>query len=62
MGQALARLGTPHGTRGRPKVLDSGAVSPGYQYRSSAADGDPRPLPPLALTGQPGSRAHGIAS
>jgi hypothetical protein len=44
-----------------PEVLDSGAVAMGYQYRSSAVvgatDGDPRPLPPVALTGQPGSRA-----
>jgi hypothetical protein len=43
-----------------PEVLDDGAVTMGHQDRSSAvpgADGDPRPLPPVALTGQPGTRA-----
>jgi hypothetical protein len=44
-----------------PAVLDDGAVAMGYQYRSSAVvgatDPDPRPRPPVALTGQPGSRA-----
>jgi putative polyketide hydroxylase len=60
MGQALARLGTRMAARHGPEVLDDGAVTMGYQYRSSAvpgAGGDPRPLPPVALTGQPGTRA-----
>jgi putative polyketide hydroxylase len=60
MSQALARLGTRMAAGHGPEVLDDGAVTLGYQYRSSAvlgAGGDPRPLPPVALTGQPGSRA-----
>jgi FAD binding domain len=60
MGQALARLSTRMAPGHGPEVLDDGAVTMGYQYRSSAilgADGDPRPLPPAALTGQPGTRA-----
>lgn len=51
----------PHGARAGPGgALDYGAVAVGYRYRSSAvpgAGGDPRPLPPAQLTGQPGSRA-----
>ena len=60
MGAAMARFATRMAPGHGPEVLD-GAVAMGYQYRSSAVvgatDGDPPPLPPVALTGQPGSRA-----
>jgi putative polyketide hydroxylase len=61
MGQALARFGTRMAPGQGAEVIDYGAVVLGYQYRSSAvpgaSDGDPRPLLPAQLTGQPGSRA-----
>jgi FAD binding domain len=61
MGAAMARFATRMTPGHGPEVLDDGAVAMGYQYRSSAVvgatDGDPRPRPPVALTGQPGSRA-----
>jgi putative polyketide hydroxylase len=61
MGAAMARFATRMAPGQGPEVLDDGAVTLGYQYRSSAVPGttdpDPGPLPPVALTGQPGSRA-----
>jgi putative polyketide hydroxylase len=61
MSHAMARFATRMAPGQGPKVVDDGAVSLGYQYRSSAVPGatdrDPGPLPPVALAGQPGSRA-----
>jgi putative polyketide hydroxylase len=39
MGQAMARIATPMAAGEGPAVLDDGAVSLGYQYRSSAMPG-----------------------
>jgi putative polyketide hydroxylase len=61
MGQALARFGTRMAPGEGPAMVDYGAVSMGYRYRSAAVpgagDGDLRPLLPAQLTGQPGTRA-----
>lgn len=64
MGQSLARWGNRvgEGTDGEaPPLLEHGAITFGYRYRSAAVAGDaadPRPVLPVAeLSGQPGTHA-----
>lgn len=61
MQQAMARFGARMGPGDGSRMLPYGAVSMGYRYRSRAiTDASPdgsEPLLPVALTGQPGTRA-----
>jgi putative polyketide hydroxylase len=61
MQQALARFSSRMGQGADIPLIDYGAITIGYQYRSScvleAAPDDINPLPPKELRGQPGTRA-----
>jgi putative polyketide hydroxylase len=61
MQQAIARFGSRMGQGAGIPFTDYGALTIGYQYRSScildAAEKDISPLLPKELTGQPGTRA-----
>ncbi|MFD0903965.1 FAD-dependent monooxygenase [Actinomadura sediminis] len=66
MEQAMARFGSRMGPGDGPEIIDYGAVSMGYRYRSSAIIESgapeppaepPAPLRPARLDGRPGARA-----
>jgi putative polyketide hydroxylase len=64
MQQAFARFGSRMGQGAEVPLIDSGAVTIGYRYHSSAilgASEDTSPLLPRKLMGQPGTRAPHVA-
>jgi putative polyketide hydroxylase len=64
MQQAYARFGSRMGQGAEVPLIDYGAVTMGYRYRSSAVLGaseDMSPLLPKELAGQPGTRAPHVA-
>ena len=64
MQQAFARFGSRMGRGAEVPLIDYGAVTMGYRYRSSAVLGaseDISPMPPKELAGEPGTRAPHLA-
>jgi putative polyketide hydroxylase len=64
MQQAFARFGSRMGQGAEVPLIDYGAVTMGYRYRSSAVLGaseDISPLLPKELAGEPGTRAPHVA-
>jgi putative polyketide hydroxylase len=64
MQQAFARFGSRMGQGAEVPLIDSGAVTMGYRYRSSAVLGASEDMSPLLLkdlTGQQGTRAPHVA-